>query len=303
MEMLKAATGANLVHIPYRGSAPAIVDLVGGQIPLAAVDITSAYPHIVGGRAIALGMAEASASKAAPGNPDDRRMRRAGLRPRGRLHRVVRSARYAGGCREADFRRGPRDPGDARGRRPMKTLTVSPAYEDERPSRHFSPLKPRDGNRPCNRLNCRNKHQTQRPNPRLPIPISGRTRPWSGHVRQAKVLIFAPREEPPETIKAIEGLGCEIVIGNRDWQLPRTHYEDDVVSQARDCVALMGTSMRHTPISRRVMEASQRLRDRREIHRRGRRHRHRGRHRPRHHGLPRADRVRTASASPRPPWR
>ena len=75
-----------------------------------------------------------------------------------------------------------------------------------------------------------------------------------------KVLIFAPREEPPETIKAIEGLGCEIVIGNRDWQLPRTHYEDDVVAQARDCVALMGTSMRHTPISRRVMEASQRLR-------------------------------------------
>jgi D-3-phosphoglycerate dehydrogenase / 2-oxoglutarate reductase len=75
-----------------------------------------------------------------------------------------------------------------------------------------------------------------------------------------KVLIFAPREEPPETIKAIEGLGCELVIGNRDWQLPRTHYEDDVVKHARDCVALMGTSMRHTPISRRVMEASQRLR-------------------------------------------
>ena len=45
----RAATGANLVHIPYRGSAPAIVDLVAGQIPLAAVDITSAYPHIVGG--------------------------------------------------------------------------------------------------------------------------------------------------------------------------------------------------------------------------------------------------------------
>ena len=38
-----------------------------------------------------------------------------------------------------------------------------------------------------------------------------------------KVLIFAPREEPPETIKALEGLGCEIVVGNRDWQLPRTH--------------------------------------------------------------------------------
>lgn len=75
-----------------------------------------------------------------------------------------------------------------------------------------------------------------------------------------KVLIFAPREEPPETIKALEGLGCEIVIGNRAWQLPRTHHEDDVIEAARDAVALMGTSIRHTPISRRIMQASQRLR-------------------------------------------
>ena len=75
MEMLKAATGANLVHIPYRGSAPAIVDLVAGQIPVASVDITSAYPHIVAGRAIALGMAEARRSARRAGNPDHRRVR------------------------------------------------------------------------------------------------------------------------------------------------------------------------------------------------------------------------------------
>jgi phosphoglycerate dehydrogenase-like enzyme len=75
-----------------------------------------------------------------------------------------------------------------------------------------------------------------------------------------KILIFAPREEPPEAIKALEALGCEIVIGNKDWQLPRTHFEDEVVEAARDAVALMGTSMRHTPISRRIMQASQRLR-------------------------------------------
>jgi phosphoglycerate dehydrogenase-like enzyme len=75
-----------------------------------------------------------------------------------------------------------------------------------------------------------------------------------------KILIFAPREEPPETISVLEGLGCELVFGNRDWQLPRTTYEDAVVDAARDAVALMGTSMRHTPISRRIMQASQRLR-------------------------------------------
>src|SRR5262245_29471434 len=75
-----------------------------------------------------------------------------------------------------------------------------------------------------------------------------------------KVLIFAPREEPPETINALEGLGCELVFGDRDWQLPRTSCEDAVVEAARDAVALMGTSIRHTPISRRIMQASQRLR-------------------------------------------
>lgn len=75
-----------------------------------------------------------------------------------------------------------------------------------------------------------------------------------------KILIFAPREEPPETIHALESLGCEIVFGERDWQLPRRSYEEEVVAAARDAVALMGTSIRHTPISRRIMQASQRLR-------------------------------------------
>ncbi len=55
-------------------------------------------------------------------------------------------------------------------------------------------------------------------------------------------------------------MGCEVVIGDRGWQLPRTSHEDAVVEAARDAVALMGTSIRHTPISRRIMQASQRLR-------------------------------------------
>src|SRR5262249_14794340 len=75
-----------------------------------------------------------------------------------------------------------------------------------------------------------------------------------------KILIFAPREEPPETIEALEGLGCELVFGDRAWQLPRTPHEDAVVEAAREAAALMGTSMRHTPISPRVMQASQPLR-------------------------------------------
>ena len=56
VELLKKATGANLVHVPYRGSAPAIVDLIAGQIPLASVDLTSAYPHIQAGKAVPIGI-------------------------------------------------------------------------------------------------------------------------------------------------------------------------------------------------------------------------------------------------------
>jgi phosphoglycerate dehydrogenase-like enzyme len=75
-----------------------------------------------------------------------------------------------------------------------------------------------------------------------------------------KILIFAPREEPLETIKALEDTGCEVIYGDRGWQLPRTSCEVEVVEAARDSVALMGTSIRHTPITRRIMQASQRLR-------------------------------------------
>src|SRR5262249_60013693 len=69
MELLKKAPGANLTHIPYRGSAPAVVDVIAGQIPLAAVDITSAYPHVAAGRLRALGMGETKRSAAAPEIP------------------------------------------------------------------------------------------------------------------------------------------------------------------------------------------------------------------------------------------
>jgi tripartite-type tricarboxylate transporter receptor subunit TctC len=69
IEMLKQVTGANLVHVPYRGSAPAVVDLLAGQIPLASVDLTSAYPHIQSGRLIALGLADSKRFAVTPEIP------------------------------------------------------------------------------------------------------------------------------------------------------------------------------------------------------------------------------------------
>src|ERR1700704_2569410 len=100
---------------------------------------------------------------------------------------------------------------------------------------------------------------------RLPSPSTKKRRLpraiyHGAFMSKPKVLIFAPREEPPETVNALEGIGCEIVFGDRDWQRPRRNDEEAVVEAARDAVALMGTSMRHTPISRRIMQASQRLR-------------------------------------------
>jgi phosphoglycerate dehydrogenase-like enzyme len=75
-----------------------------------------------------------------------------------------------------------------------------------------------------------------------------------------KILIFATREEPEEIIDQLEGAGFELAFGDHAWQLPRTDHEGDLIAAARDAVALMGTSMRNTPISKRVLEASQRLR-------------------------------------------
>ena len=62
----KKATGANLVHVPYRGSTPAVTYVMGGQIPLAMVDLTSAYAQIEAGNLLALGVAQAKRSAIVP---------------------------------------------------------------------------------------------------------------------------------------------------------------------------------------------------------------------------------------------
>jgi tripartite-type tricarboxylate transporter receptor subunit TctC len=69
IELLNKATGANLVHVPYRGSAPAVTDLLGGQIPLASVDITSAIAHIQAGTLRALGLLDKKRTELAPDIP------------------------------------------------------------------------------------------------------------------------------------------------------------------------------------------------------------------------------------------
>ncbi len=49
-EMFKAATGSPIVHVPYKGSGPGVVDLAAGNVQLAFDSLPSIYPHIQSGR-------------------------------------------------------------------------------------------------------------------------------------------------------------------------------------------------------------------------------------------------------------
>jgi tripartite-type tricarboxylate transporter receptor subunit TctC len=95
MELLKKVAGANLVHVPFRGSAPAVTAAIAGQVPLAMVDLTSAFPHIQAGTLRALGIPHAK--RAAAG-----------------IHRPVRARRNAGGRGEDAFAGSRRHPRQAR---------------------------------------------------------------------------------------------------------------------------------------------------------------------------------------------
>lgn len=68
-ELFKTMTKADLLHVPYRGGAPAITDLVGGQLDLAFATIASVGDHIRHGRAQAIGVTSAERSPLFPEIP------------------------------------------------------------------------------------------------------------------------------------------------------------------------------------------------------------------------------------------
>ncbi|MGJ3701177.1 Bug family tripartite tricarboxylate transporter substrate binding protein [Variovorax sp. AFSI2.2] len=68
-EMFKLRTGAKLMHIPYRGSAPAVADLLGGQVSVMFDTVTSALPHIKAQKTRALAVTTAKRSSALPDVP------------------------------------------------------------------------------------------------------------------------------------------------------------------------------------------------------------------------------------------
>jgi len=56
-ELFREQSGLRLTHVPYRGAAPAIADVVGGQVPAMWVDSATAYPFLNGGKLKAIGVA------------------------------------------------------------------------------------------------------------------------------------------------------------------------------------------------------------------------------------------------------
>ena len=68
-ETFKLLAGAELTHVPYKGSAPAIQDVIGGQIPMSFETATVALPHIQSGKVRALAVTSAKRSRVLPDVP------------------------------------------------------------------------------------------------------------------------------------------------------------------------------------------------------------------------------------------
>ena len=68
-ELFAKVAGVELRHVPYRGSAPAVTDLVGGQIPLMFDPVQSVLPHVQGGKLRALAVSSRQRSAVLPKVP------------------------------------------------------------------------------------------------------------------------------------------------------------------------------------------------------------------------------------------
>ena len=68
-ELLKMRGKVSMVHVPYKGAAPALTDLVGGQIDLGVSTLSAALPHIRSGKVKALAVTTAKRTELAPDIP------------------------------------------------------------------------------------------------------------------------------------------------------------------------------------------------------------------------------------------
>ena len=69
LELFKMMAHVDMVHIPYKGAGPAVADLLGGQVSVAVVSVSSAQTNIKAGRLRALGVTSAQRFSGAPDIP------------------------------------------------------------------------------------------------------------------------------------------------------------------------------------------------------------------------------------------
>src|SRR6266571_3899109 len=69
IELLKSMAGIDMVHIPYKGTSPGVVDLLAGQVSVMAPNLLTALPHIKAGKLRALAVTSAKRSEALPEVP------------------------------------------------------------------------------------------------------------------------------------------------------------------------------------------------------------------------------------------
>lgn len=68
-EQFRRLTGVSLVHVPYKGAAPAVTDLLGGQVDVSFATVGSVLPHLKAGRLKALAVASRQRSSLLPDVP------------------------------------------------------------------------------------------------------------------------------------------------------------------------------------------------------------------------------------------
>ena len=68
-ELFKQQAGIDLLHVPYKGTAPALNDVLGGVVPLMFSNLPATLPFIKSGKLVVLGVTEAKRSPAAPDIP------------------------------------------------------------------------------------------------------------------------------------------------------------------------------------------------------------------------------------------
>ena len=68
-ELFKVRTGTHAVHVPYKGSAPALTDLMGGQVQYMFDNMISSWPHVQNGKLRALAVTTKKRSASAPDVP------------------------------------------------------------------------------------------------------------------------------------------------------------------------------------------------------------------------------------------